>query len=357
MTDSIKKILIWLYMLTKRQLKKISFYIVLLIMLLSCIVIRYVGNNMTASIDIGIVREDNNEFSKNIFTDLLSHKGIVTFTEYSNEKELISAVIKNKVKGGYYFSKEFSKNVLAGKTSNCVKIIESPDDTISIITNEIIFSSVLKELSFEYLVEDTLKTELFDYYEDDEIRDKLRAYYNINLENGSTFKVNYDGGKFDEKKEYSKSDKEIYDYISPMIIGIVGIMIFLAALAGGINYYEDSMKGSFALMKKLEINAITLVEIFIPAIISSVFGAFLLYVTGMDKSLSHALIKLFLYAIIVTVYSFILTKIIKNKSAYIGIIPIFILISTIFCPVFMDVSIVFKGAEIIRKVLPLSYLM
>ena len=107
MTDSIKKILIWLYMLTKRQMKKISFYIVLLIMLLSCIVIRYVGNNMTASIDIGIVREHNNEFSKNIFKDLLKHKGIVTFKEYGSEKELVSAGIKDKVKGGYYFSEEF----------------------------------------------------------------------------------------------------------------------------------------------------------------------------------------------------------------------------------------------------------
>lgn len=351
-----KKSLIWTLMLVKRQLKKISFYIVLLIMIVSCFFIRFVGNNMTASIEIGISSADKSEMAEKIVKDLLEHKGIVNFIVYPTKESLEKAVRKGDVKGGYFFEESFGKNLLEKKANDTVKVLETPDNTIAIITNEIVFSAVMKELSFEILAEDTLDTGYFSQDSEDKIRNDLRKFYDVNLINGSTFHVNYEGGTFQELKEYGKSSEEIYDYISPMIIGIVGILIFLAGLSGGINYYEDRERGTFALMKISYIQLVGFVEIYIPVFLTSVAGAFILWATKMEDSFIKAMGVLFLYSFIVGVYTFIMTKLIKNKLIYVGVIPVIILISALFCPVFLDISTVLPSAVYINKLLPLSFL-
>lgn len=349
-----RKFLTWLRLLFKRQLKKISLYVILAVLIIACIGIRYVAQHFSVNIDIGVVNQDDGNVSAMIEKGLYEHNGLVTFVKYENRAELVAAVQSGEVYGGYVFKPEFSRKLLEGDTEEIIEALATPNNIITGISNEMFFSFVMKELSYEELVQDTIDTGLFKKLTEEEIREELRKYYDINLANGSTFSLSYENTPEDYEGKFTSID--ILDYISPVIVGLVGLMIFIGGLCGTINYYDDRKNGSLILLKPILKQLIAVIEIAIPVFIVTIAGIFILIGTGMEQSFGGTVLKYAIYDFIVIIYCYILKTIIRRKEIFISLIPVLILMSILFCPVFTNVASMSPALAGAGKAVPLYWL-
>lgn len=349
-----KKTITWLRILFKRQLKKISLYVILGILTVTCISIRYVAENFSVAIDIGVVNQDDGIVSAMIEKGLYGHNGLVSFVKYDSRSELVKAVQSGEVYGGYIIRAEFSKKLLEGDSEDIIEALSTPNSIISGISNEMFFSFVMKELSYEELVKDTVDTGLFKTLSEEEIREQLREYYELNLANGSTFSLSYENTPTDYEGKFTSID--ILDYISPMITGLTGLMIFIGGLCGSLNYYDDRKNGSLTLLKPIFKQLVAAMEIAIPVLIITVAGIFILMGTGMETNIGAAVVKYVIYDLIVIGYCWLLKAIIRRKEVFVSFIPVLSLMSVFFCPIFTNIAAISPFLASIGKGVPLYWL-
>ena len=349
-----KKGMTWFFMLTKRQLKKKALYVVLALLAASCFFIKHVADNFSVTMEIGVVNEDDGNVSEMVEKNLYSHRGMISFKRFDSYDELEKAVRTGDVIGGYVIKKNFSENILNGNTDEIIQALSTPGNIAAPAANEIFFSFVMKEISYEELVKDTKNTGLFSEFSDEEIREELRKYYDVNLSDGSTFSIDYNN----DMSEYEGKSISIdtYDYISPIIEGIIGLMIFIGGMCGTMNYYDDRKNGSMSLLKNTSKQLTAIMEIAIPVVIITIAGIFILMGTGMENNICEACIKYMIYGIIVILYCFLQKTIIRKKETYVSLVPAFILFSIIFCPVFVNISSMSPDLAALGKVLPLYWL-
>lgn len=341
-------------MILKRQMKKVSLYVILFMLALACIMIKYAADNFTVTIEIGVVNRDTGHVSEMIEKNLYSHKGLIKFKEFLSYEELEKGVQSGKIQGGYVLKEDFSRKLLKGENNDIIQALSTPNSIISSIANEIFFTFVMKEISYEELVKDTEETGLFKKLTDSEIRASLRKYYDVNLSDGSTFSVDYDENV--EGFEGKSVNIDTYDYISPIITGIVGLMIFVGGMCGAVNYYDDREKNSLLLLKPLERQAVSIMEISVPVVIITITGVIILTLLEMERNPLEAAGRYILYGIIVVAYCYVLKTIVRKKDIYVSLIPLFILLSVILCPVFVNLASITPKIGVIGKVLPLYWL-
>lgn len=349
-----RKIITWLRILFKRQLKKISLYVILGVLILTCISIRYVARNFSVTIDIGVVNMDDGNVSEMIEKGLYEHDGLVSFVKYNSRSELMEAVQSGNAYGGYIIKEEFSKKLLEGETDNIIEALSTPNNIISGISNEMFFSFVMKELSYEELVKDTIDTGLFKTLSEEQIRQQLREYYELNLANGSTFSLAYENTPKDYEGKFTSID--ILDYISPVITGLTGLMIFIGGLCGSLNYYDDRKNGSLTLLKPAYKQLVAAIEIAAPVIIITVVGILILIGTGMETHIGAVAVKYIVYDLIVIIYCYLLKIIIRRKEIFVSFIPVLCLMSIFFCPIFTNIAAMSPLLANIGKVVPLYWL-
>ena len=348
-----KKIMIWFVKLTKRQLKKPSFYIIILLMSVTSLGMKYIADNYSVSVKIGIVNEDDGGVAEQIEKSLYSTKGMVVFEKYDNAQELRRAVENKSLLGGYVIKKDFSKYVIEGKYDKIIETYMTPDSIVSGMANEVFFSYVMEEISYEELVRDTADTGYFPSVSNEEMRIELRKYFDENISNGNTFDVKYENAV--EEKEYQNIDVDIYDYMTPVIGKLVAVLVFAAGLCGTVNYYDDRESGAFSLFKTSTRQIISLVEIAIPVVLISVAGIVILVAAHLETLNPALILKYLKYDLIVIVYCYILKSIIHKKEVYVGMVPALLLMSLVFCPVFVNIGSFAKGIEFVGRLLPLYY--
>lgn len=349
-----KKAVTWLVILFKRQLKKVSLYVILAILVFACVSIRYVALNFSVTIEIGVVNQDKGNVSAMVEKGLYSHDGLVTFVRYNSRAELIEGVQSGSVYGGYVIKPEFSKKLLEGDSENIIEAFSTPNSLISGISNEMFFSFVMKELSYEELVKDTLDTGLFKTLSEEEIRRELREYYELNLANGSTFSLSYENTLKDFEGKFTSID--VLDYISPVITGLTGLLIFIGGLCGSLSYYDDKKNGSLALLKPVFRQLVAVIETAAPVLIITLAGIVILIITGMETSVGAAAGKYIGYDLIVIAYCYLLKTIIPRKEIFVSLIPVLSLMSVFFCPIFTNIAAVSPVLAGIGKTVPLYWL-
>lgn len=348
-----KKCMMWLFMLFKRQMKKISLYVILLVMVIICVMVKYVADNFLVTIKIGVCNNDNTDTTKRLEESLYNHKGLIVFEKYDTEKKLKEDVQKGVAMGGYVISKDFSERLISDDNDNVVKEISTPNSFVISLSKELFFSYMMREISYEKLVEDTISTGLFDEVPENKLREKLKAYFEENLSNGSTFHVDYDRGADEFESGSFKIDT--FDYISPIIEGIVGLMVFIGGLCGTINYFDDRDKGSLILLRRFQKFMVKFIEILIPILIVSAVGIAILFMTGMSTDIGETLMRYVIYAFIVLVYCMILEGVMKKKIVFVSFIPVLVLMSLVFCPVFVNIESFAGKVSEIGKLLPLYW--
>ena len=293
-------------------------------------------------IAVGVCWED--EKGEELMEKLEEAEGIFRFHCYNDEEEMIRQVENGTLECGYLLPSDFYDNLLKRKSKRKITLYYSPASSVHKISYEIVFSNL-----FEILSEDILKEYLREIgdIDDEETQERLLLLNRQYAEDGSTFHFEYEtiesGG--------SKTSQNINTFK-----GCLAVMMFLMSLLGLGNVMEQektwkALPGRLGKkMKSRGIHVAVLGSILIGGI-CILASDILEGKTGWGKELAALLI----YFIVLEIYIRILSLFIKNSRILYGLLPVLILGSCLFCPVFIRIANYLPSTAWISKLFPVSY--
>lgn len=350
-----KKIFTWYFIFTKRQLKRISTIFILASMFLLTLGLKFMSKDITASIDVGFYIGNEDSIMEDIENSLEAHEGLLHFISYSSKEQLKLDVSSDKLQCGYIFDDDFSKKIVKNNTKNLVTLIETPNNTSSLLGNIVIIATVMENSACDMLIDDIIKQDFFTNVSKEDLLE-LRDTYNRFATNGSTFSFDYNTMYEDYKGSSNKID--IAPFLTTPVRGIIAIFVFISALTGGLTWLNDKDSLIYANIPVRKRYRIQLLTILIPTILTSVMG-YISIITLLDGGYGpiKELYTMTIYSILCLVFSFVLSYIVK-KNIYYALIPVFILGSIVCCPIIFNLGNLIPSLKFLQHLfLPTYYLM
>ena len=288
-------------------------------------------------IAVGVCWED--EKGKELFRELEKEEGIIRFLGYTDEEEMIRLVENGTLECGYLFPKDFYDQLLEKGAKHQITLYYSPASSAHKISYEVVFAKL-----FEFLSEDILT----DYFEESGYEiERLLSLNGQYAKDGSTFWFEYEaiGQKGGESAENMDTFK-----------GCIGVMMFLMSLLGLGNAMEQekiwkALPGHLG--RRLKSGSIHV------AVLGSILmGGGCLLIMNMQRhqgGIGRELMALGAYFVVLELYVRFLGLLIKRSRVLYGLIPILILGSCLFCPVFIRMENYINGAAWISRLFPISF--
>lgn len=311
------------------------------LLLILGLLFRLLGGNSEqeeyAGMAIGVYAQDNQ--GRELLSLLQQEKNIFSFTSFDSEEELRRQVENGSLECGYVFPEGFYEELAKGKFRHQIGIYYSPASSAHRISYEVVFAHLFQMLSDQvletYLEESGLGTEQLD---------SLLALKEEYEKNGSTFSFRYETMGEEQGGEETSLDA---------LRGCIGVLIFFMSLLGLGNCQELTQVSSRVPgMKGGKIKSISL---HIAVLGSIITGAALLLLSGTDKDFLQELTGLVIYWIILEIYVRLLKLILPSARTVYGLIPVLILGSLLFAPVFIRIETYIPPAVFIGKLFPVTW--
>lgn len=288
-------------------------------------------------IAVGICWED--EKGKELFRELEEEEGIFRFLGYTDEEEMIRLVENGTLECGYLFPEDFYDQVLEKGAKRQITLYYSPASSAHKISYEVVFAKL-----FEILSEDILT----DYFKESGYeKERLLSLNRQYARDGSTFQFVYE--TVEQKGAEAAENMDTFK-------GCIGVMMFLMSLLGFGNAMEQekiwkALPGRFGRRMKSG-------SIHVAVLGSILMGGGCLLIMNMQRhqgGLGRELMALGAYFVVLELYVRFLGLFIKKSRVLYGLIPILILGSCLFSPVFIRMENYINGAAWISRLFPVSY--
>lgn len=316
----------------------------LLVLLLLAFILRFVNpmenKDEFVGYIIGICASDDE--GKALLGQLQNHEGIFEFCEYEDEKVLLRDVKNGTLECGYVLPEDFLGKLSDGKMRHQITLYHSSASVVHKLSYEVVFShlfEMLSDITLEKWIEEGTNGVLLSY--DRDIRERLKQW-----------KENYESGDstFSFIFEQVGRGRTLQENRLDIVRGIVGVAIFFLALLGFANCDEVSLKmTSFTIAEAKRLEAIAR---HIAVTSSVVAGGLFLVIAGRGTEPVKELLGLFFYFVTLELFLWILKFLLPKKEAVYGAIPVLLLGSILFCPVFFQMEAYFPVAGYLGKIFP-----
>ncbi len=327
--NKIKKIFLWLGLLNKRLLHKISFWIIL-----CCIPLLVIGVNLMSKQESGILtivlcREGGtDELAEKVTEQLMEHGNAIRFLEVESTEEAGKLVQSGKADAAWIFPEEFEECLKEYLTSDyseggVIKILEKEDNVALHLSREIFFGELYSDIS--YVMYEHFVTERLLAGENVSEQELWESYDYINNDENMFVLSFLDG----EEAEVDMS------YMLFPVRGLLALLIVLCGMALGLYFLQDEERGVFTWMPLNQ----------------SVWGSWLYLLPGLfDVGLVVLVGLLFsgnfngwmteiglllLYLLMVAGFSDVLRRICGKPVRLAALIPLLLLTMLVVCPIFM----------------------
>lgn len=290
---------------------------------------------------VGICWEDAK--GRELLEKLEEEEGIFHFTGYTEKEEMIRLIENGALECGYFLPEDFYENLLEGKSKRQITLYYSPASSTQKISYEVVFADL-----FEILSEDILINYLRESgIEEAQAKERLLSLNRQYAESGSTFHFTYEkiastGGALSENLNSFR--------------GCIAVMMFLMCLLGLGNAMEQEK--TWKALPGYSGGRLKSGCIHIAVLGSILMGGFCLMVSGFMERQSKPgkeAAALFVYFIVLEIYVRLLSLFIKNSRTLYAILPVLILGSCLFCPVFIRMENYLPVVDWISRLFPVSY--
>jgi len=317
----------WIYLIFRMMVKSKGFIALLIALpVMGLIFAVAFADKDSEKLTCYIYAEEPDEFTAEVMDDLLGTKSGYRFVEASSQDDIESAVRDHSALCGFIFSSEQMERVLSGKTMRNVTLIERVGNLKSDIVSEIFFASYYKVYTKYY-------TPVFLGEED---ADTYYSNYD-KLMNSSIFDFSI------EELDYEESGSDIW--YGRNLAGII-YMVFAMLLVS--RFIEDRDKG--ILMAVSHQNQVWFRLLYFAVPVAMLIPSMIICITIESgfNSIIHNILITILYAVMLIIFAFSLSFILRNKSIIYGLIPVSALWCLIICPTFTDLSIYYQSIKILR---------
>lgn len=326
-----KRFFKWFLMLCKRLYKKPSFVAILLLIPISILAI-----NITSKEDSGFVHvvlaemDKNDEISSQVVKKLLQQDALIRFTYCDDPKEAEQMVRQGEADSAWIFAEDMDEHIEQYvkeefKAVDTVTVYEREITVPLRLAHEILFSAMQNYTSEAFYIH-YARTEVpeLDFLSDEELLD----YYHATNTDEEFFIYETASGK-----GLTTSNT---NYIIAPIRGFLSILAVMSAFAGVLFYMQDKKRGTFALVPENKLIYVAFACIFIAVLNVSVFICLSLIITGLSIGIITEILCIFLYSLCCVGFTILIMQVCRSIKALVSILPIFIIIMFVLCPVFFD---------------------
>lgn len=327
------KLLNYFLIFCKRLQNKPSFLFIILLIPISSFLIMHFSRTETTGVNVVIYADDSDTLSSEMEKYLLDFEGIINFESVNSAGEVYDLVKTRKADCGYIFPKDLTERLADNVKLGAIESVSSPGSTMTAVANEFVITAFTNAYSYDLLKEYTLNSEDFAGYDETEIDHKLRAYYEKYLISGDTFSFEYEN----EHDNYVGEIDIIPELLIHSACGICALFIFISALAGGLTVYKDKSMGIFSVFKPFSKALLQYMDIFAPTMICGMAALISIMIMEGLHDLPIDILKTMGYIFLCSGFCFVLKLIIPSPVIYASSLPVWIIGSIIFCPVFIDI--------------------
>lgn len=329
-------------LLCKRQVKQPFFLFLCLLLPFSCLLISHLEQRSSSALCIGLFAEAPDEFTAAVFSELCSDARSITFEVFSDEEQMRTEVMRGSLDCAYRFCADFHTRLLDGSYKKTILCYTSTGTMLKDLSEEVVFASVFKQLGADILTDYALsEANAIDVQLSE---NQLSALYQKYLYGDQVFSLRYE--YLDSPIQPSAGSASA---VTMPVRGLIAVFLFTSGLAGGVTWLQDRVN-------KLPVSAVH--TLLIPLLFMGISALLTLLLTGEGKGVGQELIALILYSLLICVFVRVLLLFIKRPAILSASIPVFVLGSLIFCPVFINLAALLPFFQIMEKLfLPYYYIL
>lgn len=188
---------------------------------------------------------------------------------------------------------------------------------------------------------------------DTEYTDRLMDYYSRYLDSDVTFHLLYKTYGINGIQESNDSIGKI----TFPVRGILAILVFLSALYGAVTYMKDVEYGSFAAVTGSRKILCRFIYPLISSILFGVMTLISLVISGNSSGIWIELPAMLMLIALSSIFAAVFSLIVRHSRIFTVCIPMLLLGSLIFCPVFINAGSYIPAARFAEKLfVPYYYL-
>lgn len=330
-------------LLCKRQLKNPIYLLLLLSLPICCFLLHRMEAASQSSIQIGLYCEEPDALTSAVFSDLLEKDQGFAFYVADSEASLKDQVASGLAQCGYQFPPGYQTLFQNNAYKRKIICYTSPSSITESLSKEVVFSALFYHLGKEIALTYVEGSPLFSEFtrEAMEITKTQYLYYS---QNHGVFSLDYQTMDTQGNLQVSQTKA-----VSVMPVrGLVGIFMFISGFAGGLSYLKDKQA-------KLPINGN--LTILAPIIFMAASGLAAIAASSSFRGFFPEIRAVLFYSILILTFIRFLLVFVKKTEQLAALIPVFTLGSLIFCPVFINMSLIFPVFRVLEKFfLPFYYL-
>ena len=327
-----RKPFLWLWMLTKRLYKKITFVAILVL-----IPVLVLGYSLTTQEDSGMLtvalaREDTDATALSLLASLDESSQLLRFEDCESPEKAEELVRAGKADAAWILHRDLSDKI--------AKFVKSPTERNAFITVLVREDDVAQRLAREKLSGAAFslcaRVVYLDYIRQNVpglehlSQEQLLEYYENTFVSGDLF-------AFDET-DAAMANAQTTHYLTAPIRGLLAVVIALCGLATSMYYMEDQRRGPFGWLSQprqalaeLGCQIVSLVQVSVMALLA-------LILSGLAAGLGRELLVLVLYCLCIASFSALLRRICGNLRVLGTLLPLLVVVMLVVCPVFFDLG-------------------
>lgn len=342
-----KKIGLWLWLLTKRQLKSVAFWVILgIIPLMSLIIPRIEAFGEAPDNQAALYASDADKVALDTIEELVNGESVYTFYVCASKEELLEEVKNGNAQCGYIFDNEITKKIKSKEYKDLITIVKKENTLIADAINESFFAAYFKHFT---------EVILLDYVESNEKFAEMDSEGLVQLEGAyEAYLCGDDTARFDFEYITGESGLnqttviEVEASVFPLR-SIMAILIMTGGMLGVITWLTDKEKGIFVPMSREFVKISKMLYVMIPAFLLGVSTIISLIACNEAQTILREVMVMILYVALIAVIGAICCIYIKKSYTMLSIMPILIISSILICPVFIDLAVYIPIIKIIRN--------
>lgn len=350
-----KKIGLWCWLLTKRQLKNVMFLILLILIPVTAFVTAGIkGFQETEDIRVALYARDTDKMAADTIEDLLKDTDVYQFYLCETEEELIQAVQRGEAECGYVFDENITERVAKEKYKNNIIQVKKTGSVMADSINETVFSSFFKFFTREMMINYVKSNSKFAQM-DPEGLIQLEGTYDYYLNGNGTFRVEFK--LFEEGSTIMDTEIIETKSVGFPLRNVMAVLIMTGAVLGVLNWLTDRETGVFAPMRHDFVRVSRPLYVMIPTVLLALCSLCSMAAEGTMTSAGREIPVMAAYVILLTAVGTLATCLVKRSTWIISALPVLVIGSLVLCPVFIDLSLYIPGLRYAQRLfLPYYYM-
>lgn len=333
----------------KRFLKRPLFLFTLLLMPLSVIFLQNCHTKEDAVIHVALYfpEKDADQTAENLTKKMISlSNSAIKFYKSRTPKALKSDVASGKAACGYILPKNLDAKLqgFVATPAPFIQAIRPEEDMRTRIVDEIVLSKLFQPLSYYRLT----------YYlsgKKDISSEETWIYDTYQKHNSSELLFHFEYANGDGNTLLNDSHA---NFMLLPIRGVVSIMILLCCLTGGLFRYSDK-SGILPLMDTRKRKLCNLLSLLIPGLFAGITGLITIKMTGTMTTPAAEIPAMLLYILCCMSLANLLYIFCSHQEFYLAAIPVVVIGSLIFSPVFINLENLIPGTRFISCLIPTTH--